>query len=88
VTGNSLPNLLLFAFGLNPSENNTGATLDVEGGSLIQRGSVAISKEAVEESTEWSNGDGVLINPIFRSRLSLRGAQYFLVMQKLNACLL
>ncbi|WPJ97916.1 lamin tail domain-containing protein [Coraliomargarita algicola] len=54
VNGNVLPNLLLFAFGLDPDVNHTGVTLELGEGGLVQRGSEVLSLQEVGETLEFS----------------------------------
>ncbi|WP_309386003.1 lamin tail domain-containing protein [Cerasicoccus frondis] len=53
VNGNSMPNLMLFAFGLDPSVNNSGADLILDGTTLTQRGAQIVDIEATASGTDY-----------------------------------
>ncbi|MDP0495892.1 MAG: lamin tail domain-containing protein [Verrucomicrobiota bacterium JB024] len=54
VNGNSLPNLVLYAFGLDPDVNNSGAQLQIEDGVLTQRGEQALNIESEGLGTDFA----------------------------------
>ncbi|MGE9296506.1 MAG: hypothetical protein ACQKBV_09495, partial [Puniceicoccales bacterium] len=54
VNGNSLSNLMLFAFGLDPELNNSGANLIIEGGVLSQRGEEVLEVLPSPVGTEFA----------------------------------